>query len=197
MVTATELGVPVTVLGRATNVLVSDAGLGGLTVLTRNEAFTLDDEVLSVEAGAELPRLVAELAGRGLAGLEFAGNIPGSVGGAVVGNAGAYGRAVGDALIDVHLLEGRKERIVSADELELDYRSSALKRRPGAVVLSARFQLAPGDADALRREIAHDAELRRGKHPLDRGSCGSFFKNPPASCRRPASSMRRASRGSP
>lgn len=178
VVTAGALGVPVTVLGRATNVLVSDDGLKGLTVLARNAAFTLDGEILSVEAGAELPRLVAELAVRGLAGLEFAGNIPGSVGGGVVGNAGAYGRAVGDALLDVHLLEGRNERVVGAGELALGYRSSALKSRPGVVVLSARFLLTPGDPEALRREIARDAELRRGKHPLDWGSCGSFFKNP-------------------
>ena len=97
--TAREVGVPVTVLGRATNVLISDAGLPGLTVLARNEAHTLDGELLMVEAGAELPGLVAELAGQGLAGLEFAGNIPGSVGGAVVGNAGAYGRSMSDVTL--------------------------------------------------------------------------------------------------
>ena len=91
--------------------LVGDAGLPGLTVLARNEAYTLDGELLMVEAGAELPGLVAELAGQGLAGLEFAGNIPGSVGGAVVGNAGAYGRSVSDVLVSVHLLDGTTEHV--------------------------------------------------------------------------------------
>ena len=107
---ARELELPVTVLGRATNVLVADAGLHGLVVLARNERHALDGDVLKVEAGAELPTLVAEMAGQGLAGLEYAGNIPGSVGGAVVGNAGAYGRSVSEALVDVQVLEGRKER---------------------------------------------------------------------------------------
>ncbi len=176
--TARALGLPLTVLGRGTNILVSDEGIRGLTVLARNEAFTLEGDVLSVEAGAELLHLVAALAERGLGGLEFAGNIPGSVGGAIVGNAGAYGRAVGDALLTAHLLEGSSERIAERDELDFGYRSSALKRSPELVVLSARFLLTPGDREALQRELARDAELRRGKHPRDCGSCGSFFKNP-------------------
>ena len=97
VLTARELGLPVTVLGRCTNVLVGDAGVRGLTVLARNEGTTLHGNVLRAEAGVELPALVADLAGQGLAGLTFAANIPGSVGGAVVGNAGAYGESVSDA----------------------------------------------------------------------------------------------------
>ena len=97
VLTARELGLPVTVLGRCTNVLVGDAGVPGLTVLARNEGTTLHGNVLRAEAGVELPGLVADLAGQGLAGLTFAANIPGSVGGAVVGNAGAYGESVSDA----------------------------------------------------------------------------------------------------
>ncbi len=173
-----ELGLPLTVLGRATNVLVGDEGLPGLTVLARNERRHLDGDVLRVEAGAELPGLVAELAGQGLAGLEFAGNIPGSVGGAVVGNAGAYGRAVSDALVDVQVLDGRVERRAAPDELAFSYRMSVFKTRPDLVVLAATFALSPGDGDALRAGIARDAELRRSKHPLDCASCGSYFKNP-------------------
>lgn len=173
-----ELGLSLTVLGRATNVLVGDEGLPGLTVLARNERRHLDGDVLRVEAGAELPGLVAELAGQGLAGLEFAGNIPGSVGGAVVGNAGAYGRAVSDALVDVQVLDGRVERRATRDELGFAYRTSVFKMRPDLVVLAATFALSPGDGDTLRAEIARDAELRRGKHPVDCASCGSYFKNP-------------------
>jgi len=176
--TARRAGVPVTVLGRTTNVLVGDAGLPGLTVLARNEAHTLDGERLMVEAGAELPGLVAELAGQGLAGLEFAGNIPGSVGGAVVGNAGAYGRAVSDVLVSVHLLDGTTEHVKQPRELDFGYRTSLFKQQPELTVLSATFQLHRGERSALLDEIARDAELRRGKHPLEYASCGSYFKNP-------------------
>ncbi len=99
-------GVPVTVLGQATNVLIADSGLPGLVVLARNTEVDVRDELLTCGAGAVLAPVVADLAERGLAGLEFAGNIPGSVGGAVVGNAGAYGRAVGDALVTAEVLVG-------------------------------------------------------------------------------------------
>ena len=179
VITAREAGLPVTVLGRATNVLVSDAGLPGLTVLVRSEASSLEEQgLLRVEAGAELPGLVADLARQGLAGLEFAGNIPGSVGGAVVGNAGAYGRSVSDALLSVHVLQGRRELEMSPSELDFGYRTSLLKLRPDLVVLSARFYLSAGHSKTLLAEIARDAETRRSKHPLDYASCGSYFKNP-------------------
>jgi len=176
--TARRYAVPLTVLGRATNVLVSDDGLAGLTVLVRSEARTFDGELLQVEAGADLPTLVAELARLGLAGLEFAGNIPGSVGGAVVGNAGAYGRSVSDALIAVHFLEGVTEHVRPRDALAFAYRDSLFKRLPELVVLSATFRLHAGNADDLRAELAADAARRRERHPLECASCGSFFKNP-------------------
>jgi UDP-N-acetylmuramate dehydrogenase len=172
------MGVPVTVLGRATNVLVGDAGLPGLTVLARNGARTIDGELLTVEAGAELPGLVGELAAQGLAGLEFAGNIPGSVGGAVVGNAGAYGRAVSDVLVNVHVLDWTTEHVKKPGELEFGYRTSLFKQLPELTVLSARFRLHRGERKALLDEIARDAERRRSKHPLEYSSCGSYFKNP-------------------
>lgn len=178
VLTAREMGLPVTVLGRGTNVLVGDAGVPGLTVLARNEGTTLHGNVLRAEAGVELPGLVADLAGQGLAGLTFAANIPGSVGGAVVGNAGAYGESVSDALIDVHLLEEGKEHVVEPGRLDFGYRTSLLKSRRDIVVLSASFLLRHGHRRELLRRIADDAALRQGKHPLDCASCGSYFKNP-------------------
>ena len=176
--TGRSLGLPVTVLGRATNVLVADAGLPGLTVLARNEAYTVDGDVVTAEAGVELPALVTDLATQGLAGLEFAGNIPGSVGGAVVGNAGAYGRSVSDVLLGVHLLDGVTEHVKAPGELEFGYRTSLFKRFPELTVLSATFRVEPGAANDLLAGIARDAELRRSKHPLEYASCGSYFKNP-------------------
>jgi UDP-N-acetylmuramate dehydrogenase len=175
---ARDLAVPLTVLGLMTNVLVADAGLPGLVVLARNEAQRLDGEVLTVGAGAELPALVAGLAEGGWAGLEYAGNIPGSVGGAVVGNAGAYGRSVGDVLVTTRLLDDGRIRDAGPEELAFGYRTSLLKRRRDVVVLEATFALTHGDRTELLAEIARDAELRRTKHPLEYGSCGSYFKNP-------------------
>src|ERR1019366_6961028 len=178
VVVGRELGLPVTVLGQATNVLVCDRGIQGLVVLARNAATRLDGELLTAGAGALLPEVVLDVAQRGLAGLEFAGNIPGSVGGAVVGNAGAYGRAVGDALVRARVLADRDEYLAGPGDLALGYRTSGLKGNPRTVVLEATFALGVGRPNALLDEIARDAELRRGKHPLDYDSCGSYFKNP-------------------
>jgi UDP-N-acetylmuramate dehydrogenase len=178
VVVGRELGVPVTVLGQATNVLVSDRGIRGLVVLARNARTHLDGERLTAGAGALLPEVVLDCARRGLAGLEFAGNIPGSIGGAVVGNAGAYGRAVGDALVHARILVGEDEHGAQPRDLALGYRTTGLKGNPNAVVIEATFELQGGRAAALLEEIARDAEARRTKHPLDYASCGSYFKNP-------------------
>ena len=182
-----ELDLRVTVLGQATNVLVADAGLRGLVVLARNDEQTLDGELVTAGAGAVLPDMVTGLAERGLAGLEFAGNIPGSVGGAVVGNAGAYGSSVGDALVSAQLLIEGRVIARTPDQLDLGYRTSALKRGLQAVVVEATFALHGGERSALLDQIARDAELRRSAHPLEYASCGSFFKNP--SAERPAAAL--------
>jgi len=183
---AREAGVAVTVLGQATNVLVRDGGIPGLVALARSSSWTVGDGVVEIEAGVVLGEVVLDLAEHACAGLEFAGNIPGSVGGAVVGNAGAYGRSVADVLVDAAALlpDGRVVR-VAPDDLELGYRTSILKaRRPSrlldAVVLNAHFRVEPGVRGRLLDEIAHDATLRRSKHPLECASCGSYFKNPSA-----------------
>jgi UDP-N-acetylmuramate dehydrogenase len=182
-----ELGLRVTVLGQATNVLVADAGLRGLVILARNGEQTLDDELITAGAGAVLPDMVTGLAERGLAGLEVAGNIPGSVGGAVVGNAGAYGSSVGDTLVSAQLLIEGRVIARTPDQLDLDYRTSALKQGLQAVVVEATFALHGGESNALLGQIARDAERRRGAHPLEYASCGSFFKNP--SRERPAAAL--------
>jgi len=138
-----DLGLPITVLGQATNVLIGDGGVPGLVIMARTHAWTVHEDVLITAAGTVLAELIVDLAERGLGGLEFAANIPGSVGGAVVGNAGAYGRCIADALIDVDVTApgGRLTTVAPAD-LQLDYRTSVLKRarrrrggatgRPGA-----------------------------------------------------------------
>ena len=192
-----QSGLPVTVLGQATNVLIADGGLPGLVVLAHNAVADIHDAILTCDAGAVLTTVVASLAEHGLAGLEFAGNIPGSIGGAVVGNAGAYGRAVADALVTAELLIGGDVRSLTPGELRMGYRTSVLKdpagaglsdatpsagpafgSLAGACVLRAIFALSSGSVSLLREEIARDAELRRSKHPLEYASCGSYFRNP-------------------
>jgi UDP-N-acetylmuramate dehydrogenase len=178
---AREHGVPVTVLGGGTNVLVRDGGIRGLTIrlaksLTKVE---LEGERVIADAGVLYPVLANATAGRGLAGLEFATGIPGTVGGAVFMNAGAYGSETREVLVwaDVYKPEmGKVERVPNVD-LGLSYRRSALHDYPSWVVLRAGYTLEPGDAGELKARIKEFRTQRMNGSP-NRPSCGSTFKRP-------------------
>jgi UDP-N-acetylmuramate dehydrogenase len=169
---AREHGIPVTVLGGGTNVLVRDGGIRGLTI-------RLAKSLKGVEiAGALYPVLANTTAGRGLGGLEFATGIPGTVGGAVYMNAGAYGSETTEVLdwADVYQ-DGVVVRMENAD-LALSYRRSILHDHPDWVVLRAGYTLAPGDPGELRARIKEFRTQRMDGSP-NRPSCGSTFKRPP------------------
>ena len=177
---AREHGVPVTVLGGGTNVLVRDGGIRGLTIRLA-KALTgveIEDRSVVAEAGVLYPILANATAGRGLAGLEFATGIPGTVGGAVYMNAGAYGGETKDVLDWADVLgDGEVVRMGNA-ELELSYRRSVLQDHPDRVVLRAGYTLEPGDPDELKARIKKFRAQRMTGSP-NRPSCGSTFKRPP------------------
>ena len=177
--TAHEHGVPVTILGGGTNVLVRDGGIRGLTIrlaksLTKVE---LEGERVIADAGVLYPVLANATAGRGLAGLEFATGIPGTVGGAVFMNAGAYSSDTKEVLrwADVYR-DAEVVRMQNAD-LGLSYRRSVLQDRPGWIVLRAAYNLAPGDPEELKARIREFRTQRMTGSP-NRPSCGSTFKRP-------------------
>lgn len=180
---AWETGVPCLVLGCGSNVLVSDRGFRGLVVLNRARALTFADRSVRAESGALLSTVARQCVARGLAGLEWAVGIPGTVGGAIVGNAGAWGANTASALIGARILE--PGGIVSdwhPEQLEFGYRTSALKRRGNgvcgrAVVLEAEFSLMPGQRSALQTRVTELAAKRSTSQPCG-ASCGSTFRNP-------------------
>jgi UDP-N-acetylmuramate dehydrogenase len=177
---AREHDIPVTVLGGGTNVLVRDGGIRGLTIrlaksLTRVE---IEDRHVRAEAGVLYPALANATAGRGLKGLEFATGIPGTVGGAVYMNAGAYDGETKEVLRWAEVFrDGEVVRMGNAD-LDLSYRRSILQDHPDWVVLRAGYTLAPGDPEELRARIREFRAQRMNGSP-NRPSCGSTFKRPP------------------
>jgi UDP-N-acetylmuramate dehydrogenase len=179
---AHEAGLPVTLIGGGSNLLVSDDGLRGLVIRNACEQVEFDGSAVHVEAGADLLELIQRCRDRGLAGLEFAAGIPGSVGGAIAGNAGCYGRDIGGLVIEcTHVApDGSGLETRPASWYRFAYRDSRLKREP-RVLLSCLLQLAPGDPEASRREIEEKLEIRRVKHPQWRiePTAGSYFKNLP------------------
>jgi UDP-N-acetylmuramate dehydrogenase len=177
---AREHGVPVTVLGGGTNVLVRDGGIRGLTIRLAKSLTGVEivDRSVTAEAGVLYPVLANVTAGRGLRGLEFATGIPGTVGGAVYMNAGAYSSETKDVLDWAYVFrDGEVVRMGNAD-LELSYRRSILHDHSGWFVLQAGYTLAPGDPGELKARIK-EFRAQRMKGSPNRPSCGSTFKRPP------------------
>jgi len=179
---AREHDVPVTILGGGTNVLIRDGGVRGLTIRLA-KALTdvdFDGHRIVADAGVLYPVLANTTAARGLAGLEFATGIPGTVGGAVYMNAGAYGSETVEVLdwADVFREDGGEVVRMANEDLELSYRRSILHERPGWTVLRAGYTLAPGDPVALKARVKEFRAQRMSGSP-NRPSCGSTFKRPP------------------
>jgi UDP-N-acetylmuramate dehydrogenase len=179
---ASEEGLPITVIGAGSNLLISDRGLPGLIISTRHlreQTFCKETATISVCAGKPLPRLCGQLAKQGWAGLEWAVGIPGTVGGAVVMNAGAHGESISDSLVDALILEldGAIHTLTNA-ELDYSYRSSKLQGKQ-AIVLSARFALKPGQvAEVVQATTESHLNHRLSTQPYELPSCGSVFRNP-------------------
>lgn len=173
-------GIPVFILGNGSNLLVRDKGIRGAVLQLSGRMAALEEEgtMIYAQGGALLSAVAAKAAEKGLAGLEFASGIPGSVGGAVIMNAGAYGGEMKGVLESVDVLtEALEQLTLPVGELGLSYRHSSLAER-GDIVLGARFRLAEGDPQAIRARMAELAEQRREKQPLQYPSAGSTFKRP-------------------
>jgi UDP-N-acetylmuramate dehydrogenase len=188
---ARENDLPIFILGGGSNVLADDRGFAGVVLKVAADNLSCRGEVMTAGAGLDFDLLIARSLQLGLTGLEFASGIPGTLGGAIVGNAGCYGHEIGEFLIDAVVLrpDGRVET-VGPEAFGFRYRETDL-RETGHVVLEARLRLQRGDlhaAAALRN--AHIADRRR-KHPVDLPSAGSWFRNLPA----PAPGARRQAAG--
>ncbi len=189
---ARRLEVPYLVLGAGSNVLVSDAGVRSLVILNRARWFEFQiahaqAQRVRAESGVILPSLARECIGRGLAGLEWAVGVPGTVGGAVVGNAGAHGSDIAQSLVSVKILDSEGNvRDWSAQELQFGYRTSWLKLQTAhlgsplskPVVLAAELELKQTTPQELEARAAEFTQKRKRTQPPG-ASVGSMFKNPP------------------
>lgn len=174
-----KAGEPWYVVGNGSNLLVSDAGVRGVVISTgRFDRLEVSGKHLRAGAGVLLSKAAGEALKNGLTGLEFAAGIPGSVGGALVMNAGAYGSEMRDVLKSVTVLtESGQVKTLPAEELELGYRTSSILRNH-YLVLEAELSLSEGDPEAIHGRMRELAERRREKQPLEYPSAGSTFKRP-------------------
>lgn len=177
---ARAANMPVTVIGNGSNLLVSDLGIRGLVIEIgrQMEEVTVEGTTLFAQAGASLSKAAQTAATAGLGGLEFAAGIPGSVGGAVTMNAGAYGGEMKDVLTKVRVLtKDGESRWLSVEELDLSYRHSCIPGE-GYLVVEAVFALEKRPEAEIRQTMAELAKKRLEKQPLEYSSAGSTFKRP-------------------
>ncbi len=168
------------ILGSGTNVLAPDEGTKRMVISTRgvNSISHLGGGLFRAECGATMARLAQIAAREGYTGLEFAHGIPGSVGGGVLMNAGAYGGEIKDVCVSVRMMTGRDDiRDIPAEDAGFSYRESIFSRE-GGLILSADFQLAPGNGEEIKARMNELAARRRQSQPLDMPSAGSTFKRP-------------------
>ncbi|GFO70486.1 UDP-N-acetylenolpyruvoylglucosamine reductase [Geomonas limicola] len=178
-------GLPFFLMGGGSNLLISDAGFPGLVIRNTGRALNREGTDVEVEAGVVLIDLVRSCASWGLAGVATLAGIPGLVGGALRGNAGAYGGSLGEVCTSVRVLDAGslEERIVSRAECRFGYRDSRFKQDPALVVLGTRLSLAPAPVEELEERVAETLAKRAARRLDCEQSVGSYFTNPVVSDR--------------
>ncbi len=179
---AQERSVPSFILAGGSNVLFSDRGFDGLVIHMQMNSYRMDGPHVHADAGAVLLEVITAAAEQSLGGWEHMAGIPGTVGGAVRGNAGAFGTEVKDVLHSVRALNTQTHTVqtFSAEDCAFAYRQSIFKGDTPWIILSATFALTPGDAETIRATITQTIEEREKRHLQNVRAAGSFFMNPVA-----------------
>ena len=175
-----DMNIPLHVIGNGSNILVGDDGVDGVVLALFNtfSDYEIKDNVITAQAGMSLIKLAVIALREGLTGLEFASGIPGSVGGAVYMNAGAYDGQMKDVVTSVTVLdEAGNIRILGRDELDMGYRTSTVAKH-NMIVLQVLIELKAGNKEQIKDRMNQLSELRKQKQPLEYPSAGSTFKRP-------------------
>jgi len=175
---ANENQLQIFVLGGGSNLIISDKGFDGLVIRIHNSKFIIHDSQLTAGAGISMAQLVDITTSQGLAGLEWAGGLPGSLGGAIFGNAGCFGHEIKKAVKSVQAIDfNGVTRSFSNEECEFTYRASKFKRQGAFVILEAKLAFKYGDADELKKGAQEKMTYRKTRHPIEYPNIGSIFKN--------------------
>jgi len=165
------------ILGGGSNILFKDEGYDGLIIKLDNQQIIINNQTVTAGAGIMLSKLAMNTIDNNLTGLEWIAGIPGTLGGAIRGNAGAHGGCIADVIETVEVLDGEKIRELKKDNLKLTYRSSILKEKD-YIILSAQLKLKPGNKSENKKTLRENAKFRIKTQPKG-FSAGSIFKNPP------------------
>jgi UDP-N-acetylmuramate dehydrogenase len=169
------------ILGGGSNILFSDSGFDGLVIKINNNSYLIQDNQIECGAGLPLSQLVNLAKDNNLSGLEWAVGIPGTVGGAVRGNAGAFGGSMGDIVEKVRVLDIKDKQlnIYDSGKCEFGYRNSVFKKNHSLIIVSTEIRLEKGDKEKIDEKMKEIITKRAEKQPKEwKGSAGSFFENP-------------------
>ena len=177
---AKEKNLPVFVLGGGSNILFSDEGFRGMVIKIANSGIEIKDSLMKAGAGASLAQAVSVAKEEGLTGLEWAFGIPGTVGGATYGNAGAFEKSFSDIIKSVEVFDIKEEKIkiFSNKDCAFSYRESFFKKNKNFIILSVEIVLEKGDKKEIENKMREFFDLKRESQPLSFPSAGSVFKNP-------------------
>jgi UDP-N-acetylmuramate dehydrogenase len=189
IIAAKKMRLPFFILGGGSNLLVSDTGFKGLIINFQFSIFNFQKNKIIVGAGTPLGRLVSSSTEKSLTGLEWAVGVPGTVGGAIYGNAGAFGYSMADVVKSVEVLEITEGRMQNDNakfkikeyknkDCKFSYRESIFKRNKNLIILSAKLQLKKGNKKNIQEKMREYLNYRKENQPLDLPSAGSIFKNP-------------------
>ncbi|MDD5144795.1 MAG: UDP-N-acetylmuramate dehydrogenase [Candidatus Pacebacteria bacterium] len=173
--------IPFFILGLGSNVLVSDEGFKGLIIKIQNSKFKIQNSTIITDAGVLLGKLVNLALKNNLTGLEWAAGIPGTVGGAIRGNSGAFNESIGNAIKEAKVLNVKLKKIenLNSKECRFKYRESVFKENKNLIILSATLNLKKGNKIKIQNKINKNLETRKSRQPLEFPSAGSIFLNPP------------------
>lgn len=173
-----EAKLPITILGSGSNVLVGDKGIRGAVIAIHKTLDYILDEDGHIRAGAgvNLPKFVVEMLNRGYTGMEGLGGIPGTLGGAIIMNAGAYGTEIFEFVTDVELIRNGLPMTLQKTQILFSYRGTDLN---GDIILEVGFDFERGDTEQAKERRKELLAKRKNSQPLDRPNAGSIFKNPP------------------
>ena len=166
------------VIGNGSNIIIPEHYNGVIIKLELNK-YNINEDVVEAESGCMINKLSTELINQGYAGLDFACGIPGTIGGSIYGNAGAYGSSISDVLISVKVLDGNKIKELTNKELDFEYRNSMFKNTTKRlIILSAKFKINRANKEELLLACKERTEKRIASQDLSHPSCGSVFRNP-------------------
>ncbi|MEA3293118.1 MAG: UDP-N-acetylmuramate dehydrogenase, partial [Patescibacteria group bacterium] len=182
---AKQRKLPFFVLGGGSNLLVSDKGFNGLIIKIQNSGIKiqnnfLEQKTIYVESGAKLSDLLNLTADKSLTGLEWAIGIPGTIGGAIAGNAGAFEKSIKDVVKKIEVFDTKKQeiRVLENKDCKFSYRDSIFKHKKNLIILSAEFQFKTGSKEKIKNKIKKYLNYRKNSQPINFFSSGSIFKNP-------------------